>query len=85
LKIGEILVAQGAITDVQLNQALQQQRGRRVKVGEALILAGALDGRRSSGPCQAGAAVRRPRQGKIARGRGRIPKTPWSGCASSRS
>jgi type II secretory ATPase GspE/PulE/Tfp pilus assembly ATPase PilB-like protein len=43
LKIGEILVAQGAITDVQLNQALQQQRSRRVKVGEALILAGALD------------------------------------------
>jgi type IV pilus assembly protein PilB len=43
LKIGEILVAQGAITEVQLNQALQQQRSRRVKVGEALILAGALD------------------------------------------
>ena len=43
LKIGEILVAQGAITDVQLNQALQQQRARRIKVGEALIAAGAID------------------------------------------
>ena len=43
LKIGEILIAQGAITDVQLNQALQQQRARRIKVGEALIAAGAID------------------------------------------
>ncbi len=43
LKIGEILIAQGAITEIQLNQALQQQRGRRIKVGEALLQAGALD------------------------------------------
>jgi type IV pilus assembly protein PilB len=43
LKIGEILVAQGAITEAQLNQALQAQRGRRVKVGEALIALGFTD------------------------------------------
>ena len=43
LKIGEILVAQGAITEAQLNQALQHQRGKRVKIGEALVQLGFTD------------------------------------------
>jgi type IV pilus assembly protein PilB len=43
LKIGEILVAQGAITEAQLNQALQHQRGKRVKIGEALVSLGFTD------------------------------------------
>jgi type IV pilus assembly protein PilB len=43
LKIGEILVAQGAITEAQLNQALQHQRGKRIRVGEALVQLGFTD------------------------------------------
>ena len=36
-KIGELLVAAGAITTVQLNDALQQQRSKRIKLGELLV------------------------------------------------
>ncbi len=42
-KIGEILVAQGAITEVQLREALAWQRGRRAKLGEAVVELGFTD------------------------------------------
>jgi type IV pilus assembly protein PilB len=42
-KIGEILVAQGAITDAQLRDALAWQRGRRAKLGEAVVQLGFTD------------------------------------------
>src|SRR5262249_38065408 len=42
-KIGEILVAQGTITDAQLRDALAWQRGRRARLGEALVQLGFTD------------------------------------------
>jgi type IV pilus assembly protein PilB len=42
-KIGEILVAQGAITEAQLKEALTWQRGRRAKLGEAVVQLGFTD------------------------------------------
>lgn len=43
MKLGEILVAAGAITDDQLAEALQHQKTRRLKLGESLIALGHTD------------------------------------------
>jgi len=42
-KIGEILVAQGAISEAQLRDALAWQRGKRAKLGEAVVQLGFTD------------------------------------------
>ncbi len=42
-KIGELLIAAGAITEPQLREALAWQRGKRVKLGEAAIQLGFTD------------------------------------------
>ena len=42
-KIGELLVAAGAISEAQLRDALAQQRGRRQKLGEVVVALGFTD------------------------------------------